>query len=172
MALVAGLVSVTPISAAGYPHLDIGASSAGTAAWINGPLIRSFVSAGVSSPETWHAPSYAANWAGTTTFTGVVNWQTLRMRLDGEDNVWYEGAFTCAAGAGSTAFTAPAGYYNPNQLHGFPVMERQAGGGAFQVGAGYMGTTGNFHIDLGCNFTRNAGDVFYVNAKIPLGNIG
>lgn len=168
--LVNGLDSVTPTSSTAYPHIDIGGSTGGTTAWINGALIHSTVSAGVSTAETWHAPAYAASWSGTATFAGIGNFQTLRMRLDGEDNVWYEGCFQAGAAAGATVFTAPAGYYNPNVLAPFPIIERTAGG-TFQTGVGYMGTTGNFHVDLGNGFTRNAGDTFAVNAKIPLGNI-
>lgn len=171
MALIAGNDAATPLNSASYPHVDIGASTAGVAAWLNGPLINSSVNGGVSTAETWHAPSYAANWAGATTFSALTNVSTLRFRKDAEDNVWVNGAFIASAGAGATVCTLPSGYFNPNTLMPFEVMERQAGGGAFQVGAGYVGTTGNMHIDLGLNFTRNNGDAFYVNARYPLGNI-
>jgi hypothetical protein len=166
-----GLTSVTPQSAAGYPHVVIGAATAGTTAWINGAHIAASVSGGVATAETWHAPSYATLWAGATTFSGLANVSTLRYRRDAEDNVWVNGCFTATGAAGSTVCTLPAGYYNPTTLMPFEIMERQTGGGAFQVGAGYVGTTGNFHVDLGLNFTRNNGDAYYVNAKYPLGNV-
>jgi hypothetical protein len=134
-----------------------------TTGWITGAWIK--------EAETWHTPTYNASWAGTTTFSGIASAQTLRYRYDAEDNTWIEGAFTATGAAGAIPFALPSGYYDPNKIHMFPVMERQAGGGAFQVGAGYVGTTGNFHIDIGCNFTRNNGDAYYVNAKIPLGNV-
>jgi hypothetical protein len=170
IAVTNGLDSTTPRSSAAYPHIEVGASSAGTTGWINGAWIHSTVNGGVSTPEAWQTPSYAANWSGTGTLAGVANYQPLRMRLDAEDNVWFEGCFQAAAGAGSTVFTAPAGYYNTTTLHPFPVVLRQAAG-TWQTGIGYIGTTGNFHIDLGNNFTRNAGDVYSVNAKVPLGNV-
>lgn len=119
----------------------------------------------------WQTPSYAASWGGTTTFNGSTPFNALRYRIDAEDNLWIQGAFTAtAAGAGGVVFALPAGSFNPNGQMGFPVIEHQASG-TFQTGLGYVSTAGNFHIDLTMNFTRNSGDQYYVNGKVPLGNL-
>jgi hypothetical protein len=122
------------------------------------------------SMYTWQSPSYQTAWAGTTSFIGVSPTHTLQYRKDAEDNTWFLGAFTCSTGANSVVFQLPGGYYNPSIQEGFQVQEKQAAG-TYQVGFGYISTTGNFHIDLGNNFTRNNGDAFFVNAKIPIGNL-
>lgn len=142
--------------------LDIlGTSSVGVQ--LSGAAVKT-TAAGVK--ETWQTPSYNANWAGTTTYLGVTPIQALRYRMDAEDNVWFNGAFTTtAAGAGALVFQVAAAY-RPATAQFFPVMINGT-----VLGNGYMSTSGNFHIDLIGNNTRNNGDTYYVDAKIALGNI-
>lgn len=122
------------------------------------------------SNYTWQTPTYLTGWAAATLFTGVSPVEPLRYRKTAEDETWLYGAFTTDATGTANVFTMTSGYYDTTVQSGFPVMEKQAAG-PFQVGFGYISTAGNFHIDLGANFTRNAGDRYYVNAKIPIGNL-
>jgi hypothetical protein len=169
--LVDGLTSVTPQSAAGYPHLDVGASSAGTTGWINGAWVRSTVSAGTSTAETWHNPSYNANWSGTTTFGTISGGlRTLQYRKDAEDNLWLNGTFTAAAGAGSSVFQLPAGY-RPVVNGAFPVAFISSGGTAGNAWM-YVSAAGNLNINSQLGSAVTTGTAYYVNGKIPLGNIG
>lgn len=172
--LVDGLTSVTPHSAAGYPHLDVGASTAGVTGWINGAWVHSTVSAGTSTAETWQSPSYNANWAGTTTFgTLSGGLPSLRYRKDAEDNLWLEGCFTPSAGAGNSVFNLPAGppSYRPAANGAFPVAFISSGGVAGNAWM-YVSTAGNLNINSQLGSTTTTGTVYYVNGKIPLGNIG
>jgi hypothetical protein len=171
MALVNGSVAVTPTSSAGYPHLDIGASSAGTMAWINGAIIRSTVSGGTSTAETWHAPAYNANWAGTTTYGGLSGGLgTLRYRKDAEDNVWLLGAFVAAAGAASAVFQLPTGYRPLTANYPFPVAMVTPGGVASNAWM-YVSQAGNMNINSQLGSSIVATNAYVVNAKIPLGNV-
>lgn len=124
----------------------------------------------VGSNVPWQTPTYNAQWAGATSFEGVPC-QTLRFRLDAQDNLWLNGAFAITgAGAGASVFALPAGYFNSTTTQFLVVMEHTAAA-TFFTGGGDVSTAGNFNINLGSGFTRNNGDEFYVNAKIPLGNL-
>ena len=117
----------------------------------------------------WQTPTYNANWAGSTTYTGTAC-QSLRFRIDAEDNLWLEGAFKCTGAAGASVFALPSGSFDTAKTHFFPVLEHTAAA-TFLTGGGNVSTAGNFNINLGANFTRNNGDEFYVNAKVPMGHI-
>jgi hypothetical protein len=170
LALVAGDTTVTPRSAAGYPHVDIGAATAGTLAWINGAIIASTVSAGTSTAETWHAPAYNANWSGTTVYGALAGGLgTLRYRKDAEDNTWLLGCFTAAAGAASAVFQLPTGY-RPATNYPFPVAFISGGGVAGNAWM-YVSSAGNLNINAQLGSAVTAGTVYVVNAKVPRGNV-
>lgn len=169
--LVDGLVSVTPTSAAGYPHLDVGASSSGVTGWINGAWVKSSVNGGTSTAETWQTPSYNANWSGTTTFGGLSGGlRTLKYRKDAEDNVWLCGTFVAAAGAGSSVFQLPTGY-RPAVNTPFPVAFISSGGTAGNAWM-YASAAGNLNINAQLGSAVTAGTAYTINAKFPIGNIG
>lgn len=172
--LVDGLTSVTPRSAAGYPHLDVGAATAGVTGWINGAWVHSSVSAGVSTAETWHNPSYNANWSGTTTFGTISGGlRTLQYRFDAEDNLWLNGCFIAAAGAGASVFNLPAGppSYRPATNGAFPVAFISGGGVAGNAWM-YVSAAGNLNINGQLGSAVTAGTTYYVNGKIPLDKVG
>jgi hypothetical protein len=170
--LVDGLTSVTPQSAAGYPHLDVGASSSGTTGWINGAWVHSTVNGGVSTAQTWQTPSFNANWSGTTTFGTISGGlRTLQYRIDAEDNLWLNGCFTAAAGAGSSVFQLPNTGYRPVTNGAFPVAFISSGGTAGNAWM-YVSAAGNLNINSQLGSAVTTGTVYYVNGKIPLGNVG
>lgn len=171
--LVDGLTSVTPQSAAGYPHLDVGAGSAGTTGWINGAWVRSTVSGGTSTAQTWQNPSYNANWSGTTTFGTISGGlRTLQYRRDAEDNLWLNGCFTAAAGAGSAVFQLPPNTgYRPAVNGAFPVAFISSGGVAGNAWM-YVSTAGNLNLNSQLGSAVTTGTAYYVNGKVPLGNVG
>jgi hypothetical protein len=170
IALINGSTAVTPLSAAGYPHVDIGAATAGLTAWINGALIRSTVNGGVSTAETWHAPSYGANWSGTTTFGTISGGLgTLRYRMDAEDNLWILGTAVAAAGASTTLFNMAAPY-RPKTNYPFPVAWISSGGVAGNAWA-YVSTAGNLNLNSQLGSAVTAGTAYTFNGKIPLGNV-
>lgn len=171
-ALVDGLTSVTPQSASGYPHIDIGASTAGMAAWLHGALLYATANGGVSTAETWHNPSYNANWSGTTTFGTISGGlRTLQYRRDAEDNLWLNGCFTAAAGAGSSVFQLPNTGYRPVTNGAFPVAFISSGGVAGNAWM-YVSAAGNLNINSQLGSAVTTGTTYYVNGKIPLGNVG
>ncbi len=172
-AYVAGNTTTTPTNDAGYPHVDVGASTAGVTGWINGAWVNSSVAAGTSTAETWHSPTYNANWSGTTTFGGLAGGlRTLKYRKDAENNVWLLGTFTAAAGAGSAVFQLPTGY-RPQGSPGstpFPVAFISGGGVAGNAWM-YVSTAGNLNINAQLGSAVTAGTTYTINAKIPLGDI-
>lgn len=130
---------------------------------LSGNVIRTY--------ETWHLPSYAAGWSGATAFSGVSPVETLAYRLTTKDTVEVYGACTVtAAGAGAVPFSVPSGYYDSARQSGFGAIEKQAAG-AMIPGFFYVSSAGNAHFDIGTNWTRNVGDVFFLNGEIPLGNL-
>lgn len=171
----AGQLYLTPGSStaktgsASAPHvlLTDTANSAPVDLLLSGSAIKT---TNAGSPYVWQTPSYQTGWSGNTSFIGINPVRTLQYRKDAEDNTWFQGSFTCGSGAGAVVFQLPGDYYNSSIQEGFVIQEKQVGG-TYQVGFGYISLSGNFHVDLAANFTRNSGDTFYVNAKIPIGNL-
>jgi len=171
-ALVDGDDTTTPQSASGYPHIDIGASTNGVAAWLHGAMLYATANGGISTAETWHNPSYNANWSGTTTFGTISGGlRTLQYRRDAEDNLWLNGCFTAAAGAGSAVFQLPNTGYRPATSGAFPVAYISSGGTAGNAWM-YVSTSGNLNINSQLGSAVTTGTTYYVNGKIPLGNVG
>lgn len=170
--LVSGDVTTTPRSAAGYPHMDIGAATAGVMAWINGAVINSSVNAGVSTAETWHTPSFNANWATTGTLNGNSTFRGLQYRKDAEDNVWLLGG-AVASGAGASIFTLPTGYRPPTNMRCLLpcwIFDSSAG----TVTGEFLQVTEAGVVNLATTLTGvtiAAGDQVFVNGKFPLGNV-
>lgn len=169
--LTSGDTSATPTSSTNYPHFEIGAFSGGTTTWVNGAVVRSTVSGGVSTAETWRTPSYSANWAGSTTFgTLSGGLTTLKYRMDAEDNLWLRGSFVASAGAGTTVFQLPAGY-RPVSNAPIPVAFISSGGVAGNAWM-YVSAAGNLNLNSQLGSAATSGTTYTVNGKIPLGNVG
>lgn len=171
-AYVSGSVAVTPTSAVGYPHLDVGASSSGVTQWINGAVVYSTVNGGVSTAETWHTPSpFSANWAGTTTFGTISGGLgTLRYRIDAEDNLWILGTAVASAGAGAGVFNLPAAW-RPKTNYPVPMAFISSGGVAGNAWA-YVSVAGNLNVNSQLGGSVVAGTAYTFNGKVPLGNVG
>lgn len=171
-ALIGGDTTVTPRSAVGYPHFDVGVSSAGITQWINGAVIYSTVNGGVSTAETWHTPAFNANWATTGTLNGNATFRGLQYRIDAEDNVWLLGA-AVASGAGASLFTLPAGYRPPANMRCLlPAWVFDSSAGtvtAVQVQVTEAGVV-NAAASL-TGITIATGDQVWINGKFPLGNV-
>src|ERR1044072_4202736 len=172
VAWVSGDTSVTPQSAVGYPHLDVGASSAGITQWINGAVVKSSVNGGVSTAETWHTPAFNANWASTGTLNGNSTFHGMQYRIDAKDNVWIYGA-AVASGAGASIFTIPAGYRPPtNNRALIPVWIFDSSAGTVNGTFGQVTEAGVVSVATSLSgVTIAAGDQVFINGKYPLGNL-
>ena len=162
--LVAGDRAVTPVSDASFPHELVDG-----AVWARDPVIHASNVGNVWSAETWHTPSYNANWSGSSTFGSGFGLGELKYRMDAEDNLWLIGAFTAAAGAGTAVFNLPAAY-RPTVTSAFPVAWISSDltpGTAWM----YVSTAGNLNINSQLGSAVATGTTYYVNGKIPLGNI-
>lgn len=171
-ALVDGLTSVTPQSAAGYPHFDVGASTAGVTGWINGAWVHSTVNGGVSTAETWHTPTFSGSWVTTGTLNGNSTFQGMQYRMDAEDNVWISGGATTTA-AGGSIFTLPSGYFNSSRRHLVPCWIFDSSAAATVTSFAQVTETGVVNIAASLTgVTIATGDQVYINGKFPLGNVG
>lgn len=164
-----GLTSVTPRSAAGYPHLDVGASTAGVTGWINGAWVNSSVNGGTSTAETWHTPTFSGTWSSTGTLNGNSTFQGMQYRKDAEDNVWISGGAT-TTGAGGSIFTLPSGYFNSSRRHLVPCWILH--GGVTTTSFAQVTEAGVVNIaSTITGVTIGAGDQVYITGKFPLGNV-
>jgi hypothetical protein len=163
--LVDGAVTVTPQSDPGYPHMDIGANTAGMAAWLHGALLYATASGGTSTAETWHAPSpLGTGWVAGPS-GGTV--QPVQYRRDALDNLVIVGtAHTTSTTPASTVFTLPAGY-RPK------ITQRCVGvsnsGGTPTVRYIEIQSTGAVVVNPA--LTTTSTDVYFA-ATVPLGNVG
>lgn len=128
---------------------------------VNGDVIKS--ANGV--PYTWQAPSYGANWSGSTSFNGNAV-RTLKYRLDAEDNVAFQGCF--AAGAtlpANPVFNVPVPY-RPASAMTMTVWKNAAG--TLSQGLLYIATSGNVDLFASLGNTITASAQWIVNGRIPL----
>lgn len=122
----------------------------------------------IRASDTWHAPAYGANWAGSTTFNGVGR-PTLQYRIDAEDNVWLFGAFK----AGGTlpanpVFTLPAGW---RPAAAGNIFIQRNNGGTLSTGTCFISASGNVDLFAGDGMGIAINNEYYVNGKVPLGNL-
>lgn len=170
-ALVSGSTATTPRSAAGYPHFDVGAGTAGVTQWINGAVIKSTVSGGTSTAETWHTPTFSGTWSSTGTLNGNSTFRGMQYRMDAEDNVWICGAAT-TTGAGGSIFTLPAGYFNSSRRHLLPCFIFDSSAAAVSAGFAQVTEAGVVNIAASlAGVTIAAGDQVFINGKFPVGNV-
>lgn len=163
--LLDGSSSVTPVSAAGFPHLEVDGT-----VWLDQPAIQAVNNANVWTPETWHTPTFSGTWSSTGTLNGNSTFQGMQYRKDAEDNVWISGGAT-TTGAGGSVFTLPSGYFHTTRRHLVPCWILH--GGVTTTSFAQVTETGVVNIAASITgITIGAGDQVYINGKFPLGNIG
>lgn len=150
------------------PKLIVGDAALSSAAdmWITGSVIAADIA--TQAKETWHAPSYKANWSGTTAFLGLGG-PTLQYRRMGEDDTWIYGLATTAAGAGTTVFQLPSGYYAASGTVAggtFPCM-RNRGGTLTVLHCAIDSSNGAVIVGA----ATAAGDQYSWNTRIPCGHV-
>lgn len=166
IALFDGLRTVTPVSAAGYPHLLV----YGTV-WCDGPAIHATNNANTWTAETWHTPAFSGTWSSTGTLNGNSTFRGLQYRKDAEDNVWVLGAAT-TTGAGGSIFTLPSGYFNTSKRALLPCFIFHSGTSAVSSGFAQVTEAGVVNIAASlAGVTIGAGDQVFINGKFPLGNV-
>lgn len=173
--LLDGQRSVTPTSAAGFPHMLMDGTG-----WVRDALIAATDNGNVWTPETWQyvgttpgAATFNANWSGTSVFGTIAGGlSALAYRRDNEDNLWVRGVFKAATGAGTAVTNFPSAYRPKVENGGFPVAFISSGGTAGNAWM-YVSMAGNLNLNsqLGISAATN-GTAYYVNGKIPLGNVG
>lgn len=162
--LVDGLTTVTPTTDAGYPHFDVGASSAGVTQWLHGALVYATANGGVSTAETWHAPSLGTGWA-TGPSGGTV--QQVQYRRDGQDNLVIVGTVhSTSTTPAATIFTLPAGY-RPKTTQRCVGVSNSGGTPTVR----YMEINSSGAVSCNPNLTTTSTDVYFA-VCVPLGNIG
>jgi hypothetical protein len=164
--LAAGDRTETPVNGAFFPHWLIDG-----ALWVRDPMVAAQNNANVWSPEEWHAPTLNANWSSTTTFGTISGGlAAIRYRKDTENNVWVQGCFKAAAGASTSVFQLPVGYRPQTDNNAIPVAFISSGGTPGNAWA-YISQAGNLNLNsqLGSAVTTNT--TYYVNGKVPLGDI-
>jgi hypothetical protein len=124
---------------------------------------------GSGTSTTWQTPGYGTNWSGATTFNGVGG-PTLQYRLDAEDNLWLYGIFKAGATLpANPIFTLPANWRPANA--GWIYAQRN-NGGTLSVGTCFISATGNVDLFAGQGMGIAVSNEYFLNGKIPMGNIG
>ena len=161
MSLNFGLKNQTTGSAnAPYLNLDDGNASSATDLHLSGSVIKTDL---LNNLYTWQVPSYAANWSDGTVASGLGG-DGLRYRFMAENDLWFSGLATAAAGAGTTIFTLPVAYRPASGTPHGQVLRDRGGVTAIVEVAVFLG-----QVILGAPV--NAGDTYSFNFRIPLHNV-
>jgi hypothetical protein len=140
--------------------------------WADADTVAWVTTGWIKAAETWHTPTFAANWASTGTLNGNATFRGMQYRHDAEDNVWILGA-AVANGAGASVFTLPAGYRPPTNMRCLLpawIFDSSAGTTtAVQVQVTEAGVVNAASSLTG--ITIAAGDQLWINGKFPLGNV-
>lgn len=171
--LVPGDATTTPLNDDFFPHLDVGASSDGTAVWVHGPVVYATANGGTSSSETWHAPTMGTGWATGPGISG--SYPDLMWRRDAEDNVHIFGTFHSTGSSASGIVATGLPEVDIVSLGGVGVlgnavrMTRRSTIDTDLVIPMYLNDTGQLRAIA--TPTVQANDTWMVNATVPLGNI-
>jgi hypothetical protein len=121
------------------------------------------------APEVWQAPSVGSGWS--TAAAGISSSQPLQYRRDVLDNlVIYGQVEATSATPAATIFTLPAGEYRPKKPSYCAVTQLSSGGAYKGTGGGIINVSGGVAISL-TGLTVAVGDIFHLEACVPLGNI-
>lgn len=162
--LVDGLTTVTPTTDPGYPHFDVGASTAGVTQWLHGALVYATINGGVSTAETWHAPSLGTGWASGPS-GGIV--QAAQYRRDGQDNLVITGTVhSTSTTPAATIFTLPSAY-RPKTTQRCVGVSNSGGTPTVR----YMEINSSGAVSCNPALTTTNTDVYF-DVCVPLGNIG
>lgn len=111
----------------------------------------------------WQTPSLKTNWSFNTVFGGLGG-PPLKFRKTREDEVMFYGNFKASTGAGTTVFTLPSYFYNPNADGMSGYVLRNSGGVINTYSAAVNVTTGDVIIGI----TPSNGDEFHFNVRMPM----
>lgn len=158
----------------GRPHIFAGESSPGEQDfWLSGAAVY----CGFQFPETWHTvgaagePAFNTGWSGTTTIGTLTNMSSLRFRFGVEDNVYINGLFTAASGAGTSVVQLPSAYRPKVNTPPLPVTIRSSAGTVTQVEM-YVSSAGNLNVNSNLGSGVTAGSVYALSSvQFPLGNM-
>lgn len=139
--------------------------------YVSGAVVKSSKDGNAS--EVWHTvgaagqPAYGAPFAAGST---AGNYQALQYRLDAEDNLHLEGAWHCTASVTSaTVLTLPVGN-RPTVARAVPVTSDTSAGAVSPTNC-LLQFNSNGPVNLHLSTASAVGQNFYVNVKIPLGNL-
>lgn len=128
-----------------------------------------WVTPGSDVLETWHAPTFAANWLGTTTFNAQTGVKTLKYRRDTSDNLVICGA-AVSSSTGTVVTVLPNTGYWPKERQMIPAN--------YLIGTtvtpGFVQVTAAGQIACSAavsGVTVAAGTQVYINGSVPLGNL-
>lgn len=169
MWLVAGETGKTTGSS-GCPLVLIGSdvNASDIDVLVSGSVIKSTA---FDTRATWQTPTFAANWASTTTFNGNTGMFGMQYRFMAENDVWINGC-AVASGAGTRVFTLPAAYapVGSNQL--IPCNFFQNSTSTVHASWAGIATTGTVNILSSiAGFTPANGDQVFINGRFPLGDV-
>jgi hypothetical protein len=158
-------------TAAGTPFVTFASTAPGSSAdiLVTGAVLKA---ATATVPYTWQAPGYNADWSGATMFNGESGFHALQYRLDAQDNLVMEGAFTAALGAAGTVFTLPAGPYRPQMSGLLPCLRLISATSVVTTGMLRVDANGNVVVSTANGLGVATGDQFYCSGTggIALGN--
>jgi hypothetical protein len=144
---------VQAIDSAGNSDVDL---------WLSGTVIKVN---DTGSIYAWQNPTLGSNWSTSSIRSG----RPLQYRLDALDNVVLTGSVNCTSTTPSQPiFTLPAPYA-PNSNQVFLVHHQTSGGSLVNVCTGFVTTGGA--VELFSTGTITSGDIFTLNATLPVGNI-
>jgi hypothetical protein len=169
MWLVAGETGKTTGNS-GCPLVLIGSN-------VNASDIDVFVSGSVvkstafDTRAVWQTPTFAANWASTTTINGNTGMYPMQYRFMAENDVWILGG-AVASGAGSRVFTLPAAYAPLGSNNLLPCFIFQNSTSTVHSGWAGIVTNGNVNIlSSTTGITIANGDQVFLNGRFPLGDV-
>lgn len=157
-----------PIGSTYNPHLTVTDSDGQSPAdlTLSGALIRTDKA---GTYLTWQTPVYRTGWAGGS--SAATRYQALQYRIDGQDNLVLVGAMhaTAALAAGSYTLFTVTGDYVPKKLFG--GMALQVSSADAYKDPFRLNVDNNGQVGINTPVAIAAGDTFYINEIVPLGNL-
>jgi hypothetical protein len=130
--------------------------------WLSGAMIKVN---DTGSIYAWQNPTLGSGWSTSAIRSG----RPIQFRLDAEDNVVLTGSANCTSTTpANPMFTMPA-HYQPNSNQVFLVHHQNSAGSLIGVCTGFVTTAGA--VELFSTGTITSGDIFTLNATLPIGQI-